>query len=162
WLFDAMDVILISFLLVPISREFSLDAAQTGLVASAGFVGMFLGAAISGRLADRYGRRIVFASTLVLFSIGAVLSAAAPTFETLLAARAIAGLGLGGELPVASTLVSEFSPRAQRGRMIVMLESFWAYGTIAAGIVAVTVVPQFGWRGAFLVAALPALYAAYL
>ena len=162
WLFDAMDVILISFLLVPISREFSLDAGRTGLVASAGFVGMFLGAAISGRLADRYGRRTVFASTLVLFSIGAVLSALAPTFETLLAARVVAGLGLGGELPVASTLVSEFSPRAQRGRMIVLLESFWAYGTIAAGIVAITVLPQFGWRGAFVVAALPALYAAFL
>ena len=157
-----MDVILISFLLVPISREFSLDATKTGLVASAGFVGMFLGAAASGRLADRYGRRGVFSLTLVIFSIGAVLSAIAPTFETLLAARVIAGLGLGGELPVAATLVSEFAPRAQRGRMIVLLESFWAYGTIAAGLIAVTVLPAYGWRWVFVVGALPALYAAYL
>ena len=162
WLFDAMDVILISFLLVPISREFGLDATQIGVVASVGFVGMFLGAAVSGRLADRYGRRVVFTSTLVLFSVGALLSAAAPTFQTLLLARVVAGLGLGGELPVVATLVSEFSPRAQRGRMIVLLESFWAYGTIAAGLVAISVIPQFGWRGAFVVAALPALYAAYL
>ena len=162
WLFDAMDVILISFLLVPISREFSLDATKTGLVASAGFVGMFLGAAASGRLADRYGRRGVFSLTLVIFSIGAVLSAIAPTFETLLAARVVAGLGLGGELPVAATLVSEFAPRAQRGRMIVLLESFWAYGTIAAGLIAVTVLPAYGWRWVFVVGALPALYAAYL
>ena len=157
-----MDVILISFLLAPISREFALDATRTGLVASAGFVGMFVGAAASGRLADRYGRRPVFTWTLVLFSVGAVLSAAAPSFETLLAARVLAGLGLGGELPVVATLVSEFSPRAQRGRMIVLLESFWAYGTIAAGLIAITVLPSYGWRGAFLVAAVPALYAAYL
>ena len=68
----------------------------------------------------------------------------------------------GGELPVVATLVSEFSPRAQRGRMIVLLESFWAYGTLAAGLVALFVLPQFGWRGAFVVAALPALYVAYL
>ena len=162
WMFDAMDVLLIGFLVTPIAKEFTLAPAQIGLVASAGFVGMFLGAAISGRLADRYGRRLIFQATLVLFSIGAVLSALAPTFELLLAARVVAGLGLGGELPVVATLVSEFSPRAQRGRMIVLLESFWAYGTLAAGLVALFVLPQFGWRGAFVVAALPALYVAYL
>ena len=162
WMFDAMDVLLIGFLVAPITKEFALAPAQVGLVASAGFVGMFLGAAISGRLADRYGRRLVFQVTLVVFSVGAVLSAVAPTFETLLAARVVAGLGLGGELPVVATLVSEFSPRAQRGRMIVLLESFWAYGTILAGLVALFVLPQFGWRGAFVVAALPALYVAYL
>jgi len=162
WMFDAMDVLLIGFLVAPITKEFALAPAQVGLVASAGFVGMFLGAAISGRLADRYGRRLIFQATLVLFSIGAVLSALAPTFETLLAARVVAGLGLGGELPVVATLVSEFSPRAQRGRMIVLLESFWAYGTLAAGLIALYVLPQFGWRGAFVVAALPALYVAYL
>jgi putative MFS transporter len=162
WMFDAMDVLLIGFLVAPITREFALAPAQIGLVASSGFVGMFLGAAISGRLADRFGRRIIFQATLVLFSIGAVLSAIAPTFETLLLARVVAGLGLGGELPVVATLVSEFSPRAHRGRMIVLLESFWAYGTILAGLIALFVLPQFGWRGAFVVAALPALYVAYL
>jgi putative MFS transporter len=162
WMFDAMDVILISFLLGPITREFTLDPTRTGLVASAGFVGMFLGAAISGRLADRYGRRVVFSTTLVLFSIGALLSALAPTYELLLLARVVAGLGLGGELPVAATLVSEFSPRASRGRMIVLLESFWAYGTLIAGIIAIFVLPTYGWRWAFAIGALPALYAAYL
>jgi putative MFS transporter len=162
WMFDAMDVILISFLLAPIGREFSLDAPQRGLVVSAGFVGMFVGAAVSGRLADRYGRKAVFQVTLVVFSLGCVLSAAAPTYETLLIARIVTGLGLGGELPVVSTLMSEFSPRAQRGRMVALLESFWAYGTIAAGLIGVFVLPSFGWRGAFLVGALPALYVAYV
>jgi len=161
-MFDAMDVLMLSFLLAPIRGEFKLDAAGAGLVASATFVGMFIGAAAAGRLADRYGRRAVFTTTLVIFSIGSALSALAPTFETLLAARIIAGLGLGGELPVVATLVSELSPRAQRGRMIVLLESFWAYGTILAGIVAITVVANYGWRWGFAVGALPALYVAYL
>jgi putative MFS transporter len=162
WMFDAMDVLMLSFLLTPIRGEFKLDATGVGLVASATFVGMFIGAASAGRLADRYGRRAVFTTTLVIFSVGSLLSALAPTFETLLAARIIAGLGLGGELPVAATLVSELSPRAQRGRMIVLLESFWAYGTILAGIVAITVVANYGWRWGFAVGALPALYVAYL
>src|SRR5439155_818062 len=119
-------------------------------------------AAVSGRLADRYGRRVMFTTTLVIFSGGAALSALAPSFEALLVARIVAGIGLGGELPVAATLVSELSPRAQRGRMIVLLESFWAYGTILAGVVAITVLPNFGWRWAFAIGALPALYVAYL
>src|SRR5438128_8600013 len=162
WMFDAMDVILIAFLLTPIRTEFGLDPTQTGFVASAGFVGMFLGAAAAGRIADRVGRKTVFQATLVLFSIGALLSSFAPTFETLLLARVVAGLGLGGELPVAATLVTEYAPRASRGRFIVLLESFWAYGTILAGVVALVVLPQYGWRGAFVVGALPALYVAYL
>jgi len=162
WMFDAMDVLMLSFLLTPIRNEFKLDATGVGLVASATFFGMFVGAALSGRLADRYGRRGVFTTTLIVFSLGSALSALAPTFETLLLARVVAGLGLGGELPVAATLVSELSPRARRGRMIVLLESFWAYGTILAGVVAITVLPAFGWRWAFAVGALPALYVAYL
>ncbi len=162
WMFDAMDVILISFLLAPIAKELSLEPAQRGIVVSAGFVGMFLGAAVSGRLADRYGRRAVFQVTLIVFSLGSVLSALSPTYETLLLARVVTGLGLGGELPVVSTLVSELSPRASRGRMVSLLESFWAYGTLVAGLIAIFVVPSVGWRGAFLVGAVPALYVAYL
>jgi len=157
-----MDVILISFLLAPISREFALDAPRTGLVVGAGFVGMSIGAAASGRLADRYGRKTVFQATLLIFCAGSALSAAAPTLETLLLARVVTGLGLGGELPVVATLMSELSPRAHRGRLVSILESFWAYGTIAAGLIAVFALPAWGWRGAFLVGALPALYIAYI
>ena len=162
WMFDAMDVILVAFLLRPVGAEFGLSPQQLGLLAAATPAGMFVGAAVSGRLADRYGRKSVFQVTLIVFSLGALLSALAPTFQLLLVARLIAGLGLGGELPVVSTLVSELSPAASRGRMIVLLESFWAYGSIAAGLIGVLVVPAFGWRWAFFVGALPALYVAYL
>jgi len=78
WMFDAMDVLMLSFLLAPIASEFKLDPGQRGLVGSATFVGMFIGAAVAGRLADRYGRRGVFTTTLVIFSAGAALSALAP------------------------------------------------------------------------------------
>src|SRR5207247_10387102 len=79
WMFDAMDVLMLSFLLTPVRAEFKLDATGVGLVASATFVGMFIGAAAAGRLADRYGRRTVFTTTLVIFSIRSPLHALAPT-----------------------------------------------------------------------------------
>src|SRR5260221_8635395 len=69
WMFDAMDVILISFLLTPIRTEFGLDVTQTGLIASAGFVGMFLGAAVSCRPADPYRRGKLFPGPLIFFSV---------------------------------------------------------------------------------------------
>ncbi|CAN5136993.1 MFS transporter [soil metagenome] len=164
WMFDAMDVILIAFLILPIRIEFQIAASdvRVAFISAAAFVGMFFGATVSGRLADRYGRRAVIQGTLLVFCGGSLLSAVAPTFETLLLARVITGLGLGGELPVIATLVSEFSPRAARGRMIVLLESFWAYGTILAGVIGAYLLPSVGWRGAFLVGAIPALYVAYL
>ena len=74
----------------------------------------------------------------------------------------IAGLGLGGELPVATTLVSESVPIKDRGRAVVLLESFWAFGWIAAALIAYFVIPEYGWRMAFVIGTLPAFYALYL
>ena len=76
--------------------------------------------------------------------------------------RFVTGVGLGGELPVASTLVSESFPLNERGRAVVLLESFWACGWIVAALIAYFVIPIYGWRAAFVIGALPALYALYL
>ena len=84
------------------------------------------------------------------------------SLAALLIARLVIGLGLGAELPVASTLVSEFSPTKQRGRMTVLLESFWAIGWIIAACIGYFVIPNtgdWGWRRALLIGALPLLYA---
>ncbi len=158
WMFDAMDVGLISFVLAVLVGEWKLHPAQVGLISSAGFVGMFAGALVAGILADRFGRKPLFQSTLLIYSIGTGLCAAAGTLGTLLGLRFLVGLGLGGELPVASTLVSEFSPARRRGTMIVLLESFWAYGWVAAALIGYLLIPPLGWRIAFLVGAVPALY----
>jgi putative MFS transporter len=80
----------------------------------------------------------------------------------LLVLRFLTGFGLGGELPAASTLVSEFSPVKTRGRNVILLESFWAFGWIAAALVAYLLIPVYGWRVAFWVGAIPAFFAAYL
>jgi putative MFS transporter len=161
-MFDAMDVGLISFVLAALVGEWKLNPGQVGLISSAGFVGMFAGALVAGLLADRFGRKPLFQSTLVIYSVGTGLCALAGSLGMLLGLRFLVGLGLGGELPVASTLVSEFSPARRRGLMIVLLESFWAYGWVIAALIGYLLIPRYGWRIAFLIGALPALYALVL
>lgn len=161
WALDALDVGLLSFVLAQLAVTWSSDAAALAWVASAGFAGMAIGAAVGGGLADRFGRKQVFALTLLVFGIATGLSALAWSVGVLIALRFVVGLGLGAELPVASTLVSEFSPRRIRGRVVVWLEAFWALGTVGAALVGFLVVPTSdeGWRWALAVGALPALYA---
>jgi putative MFS transporter len=162
WLFDAMDVGIISFIVAALAVDWKLGAQQIGLLAAINSIGMAVGAAVAGASADRYGRRSVLLITLLIFSVASGLSALATGFIMLCILRFITGFGLGGELPVASTLVSESFPATERGRAVVLLESFWACGWIIAALISYFVIPTYGWRAAFLIGALPALYALYL
>ncbi|WP_225999448.1 MFS transporter [Paenibacillus sp. BJ-4] len=162
WLFDAMDVGLLSFIVAALAKEWHLGSEQIGLVTSMNSIGMVFGAALAGILADRYGRRAILVWTLLIFSIASGLSAFATGLGMLLVLRFIAGAGLGGELPVASTLVSESVPVKERGRAVVLLESFWAAGWILSALIAYFVIPKYGWQMAFILGAIPALYALYL
>ncbi len=164
WLFDAMDVALISFVAAALALEWSLNPQQLGVLTAINSVGMAVGAACAGILADRFGRKSVLLWTLLIFSLASGLSAVATGFVMLCILRFISGFGLGGELPVASTLVSESVPANERGRTVVLLESFWAGGWIVAALIAYFIIPNFesGWRIAFALGALPAFYALYL
>ncbi|WP_438497018.1 MFS transporter [Paenibacillus sp. IHBB 3054] len=162
WMFDAMDVGMISFVVAALAKEWSLEPEQIGFLTSINSVGMAAGAAAAGILADRFGRKSVLLWTLLIFSAASGLSAFATGFGILCALRFVAGFGLGGELPVASTLVSESMPAKERGRAVVLLESFWAVGWILSALIAYFVIPDYGWRIAFGIGAVPALYALYL
>lgn len=161
WVFDAMDVGLISFVIAQLGSVWGLSDGQRSWIASAGFIGMALGAALGGLLADRVGRRQVFAVTLLVYGLATGASALAGSVAVLIALRVVVGLGLGAELPVASTLVSEFAPARVRGRAVVVLESFWAVGWTLAALIGYLVVPRgdAGWRWALALGAVPALYA---
>ncbi|UFU06709.1 MFS transporter [Ruania halotolerans] len=163
WALDAMDVGLISFILAALGAEWGLSDGERGWVASIGFVGMAVGASLGGLLADRIGRRQVFALTLLVYGLATGASAAAGGLAVLIALRFVVGLGLGAELPVASTLVSEFAPKKIRGRVVVILEAFWAVGWILAALIGYFVVPlENGWRWAFLIGMAPAAYALFV
>lgn len=161
WALDAMDVGLISFILAALTQQWGLSKGEAGWIASVGFIGMALGATLGGLLADRLGRRQVFALTLLIYGVATGASALVTGIGALLLLRFLVGLGLGAELPVASTYVSEFAPARMRGRLIVILEAFWALGWTAAALIAFFVIPASddGWRWAFALGAIPAVYA---
>ncbi|WP_405376092.1 MULTISPECIES: MFS transporter [unclassified Microbacterium] len=161
WALDAMDVGLISFVIAALVAEWNLSTAHASWIASAGFAGMAIGATVGGLLADRIGRRSVFALTLLVYGLATGASALAGGVAVLILFRFVVGLGLGAELPVASTYVSEFAPARMRGRVIVILEAFWAVGWTASALIGFFVIPNVdeGWRWALAIGAIPALYA---
>ncbi|MDN4606394.1 MFS transporter [Sporosarcina highlanderae] len=162
WMFDAMDVGILSFVIAAVAVEWSLSPAEMGWIGSMNSIGMAIGAFGFGLLADRIGRKNVFMMTLVLFSLASGLSALTTTLTVFLILRFFVGAGLGGELPVASTLVSESVSAKERGRVVVLLESFWAAGWLVAALIAYFIIPEYGWRIALILTALPAFYAIYL
>ncbi len=158
WLFDSMDTGLISFVLPMLAKDWNLTPEQVGLIGSIGLFGMAIGAVMAGSLADKFGRKNIFAATVILYSVSTGLCAIAWSYESLLAFRFFVGFGLGGELPVAATLVSEYAPANLRGRFIVLLESFWGLGWLTAALLSYFFIPFFGWKSAFIIGALPAFY----
>ncbi|UYZ84724.1 MFS transporter [Entomomonas sp. E2T0] len=162
WLFDAMDVGLLSFVLAALAKDWQLTAKTIAWIGSVNSIGMAVGAFLFGLMADRFGRRFIFIFTLLLFSIASGLTAFTTGLTLFLILRFFIGMGLGGELPVASTLVAESVELHERGRIVVLLESFWAFGWIVAALIGYFVITDYGWRVAMLLSALPAFYAVYL
>ena len=162
WMFDAMDVGMLSFIIAALKIDWDLTPQQMGWIGSVNSIGMAIGALLFGIWADRIGRKKIFIITLLIFSIASGISALTTTLSVFLIFRFFIGLGLGGELPVASTLVSEIVPAKDRGRIIVLLESFWAFGWLLASLISYFIIPSFGWRIALIISALPAFYALYL
>lgn len=161
WLFDAMDVGMLSFVIAALHKEWQLSTVKMGWIGSVSSIGMAVGAILFGMMADRFGRKAILILTLLVFSIGSGISAFATGYGIFLVLRFIIGAGLGGELPVASTLVSESVPVEKRGRSVVLLESFWAAGWLLAAIISYFVMPLWGWRVAIFATGLAGLYAFY-
>lgn len=162
WMFDAMDVGILSFVIAALAVDWNLSSQEMGWIGSVNSIGMAVGALLFGILADKVGRKQIFMWTLVLFSVASGLSALTTTLAAFLILRFFVGMGLGGELPVASTLVSESVPAKERGRVVVLLESFWAGGWLLGAIISYFVIPDYGWRIALVLTAIPAFYALYI
>ncbi|WP_167042020.1 MFS transporter [Salinibacterium sp. ZJ454] len=161
WALDAMDVGLLSYVLVALASTWEVTPTEQSWLATISAIGMAIGASVGGLLADKFGRRQVFAVTLLIFGVATGLSALAWSVGALIVFRFLIGLGLGSELPVASTLVSEMAPARIRGRIVVILEAFWAVGWLAAALIGAFIVPlsDDGWRWALAIGLIPALYA---
>jgi putative MFS transporter len=166
WAADAMQVLAVGFTSASIAVSFGVsvpEALQTGTFF---FLGMLIGAALFGRLADRYGRRRVLLITVACDAVFGLASVFAPDLMILFALRFLTGLAVGGTLPVDYAMMAEFLPAKNRGRWLVILEGFWAVGTVvialAAWLASLTVAASEAWRWIFAVAALPALIGIWL
>jgi putative MFS transporter len=159
WLADAMQVLSIGFSAPSITRTFGITMPQALQTGTFFFIGMLIGAFVFGRLADRIGRRPVLLMAVVIDACFGVASAFAPDFTWLLVLRFMTGIGVGATLPVDYTMMAEFLPSDRRGRWLVLLESFWAIGTILLAVLALYAVNwgDDAWRVIFFVTGLPAL-----
>jgi MFS transporter, putative metabolite:H+ symporter len=156
-LFDAADFALFGAALPPISHEFGLGPAQAGFLATIGLIGAFVGALFWGTISDYIGRRVAFQATVGIFAVFTGLIAMSWNVVSLSAFRFMSNFGLGGEVPVTSTLGSEFSPGRLRGSMTGGIMSAFPVGLAVAALMSLLIIPNFGWRTLFPVGVIPAL-----
>lgn len=156
--FDNLDLAMMTYLLGSIRTEFGLTSAQAGMLGSASFVGMAIGALSSGMLADRFGRKPVFQVSMIVWGVGSFLCSTANDPVTLGIYRLLLGVGMGMELPLAQTLLSEFIPARQRGKYLALMDGNWPIAFICAGLMSYYVLSAYSWRTMFLLGAVPALF----
>lgn len=162
WMLDVMDLIIFSIVIGYIIDEFNSDRTTAGSIVSLTLVASALGGIIFGFLADRIGRTKSMVISILLYSIGTVLVGLSTGMGTVLAARIIVGIGVGGEWGAGAALVTETWPARFRGRVLAWVQSAFATGYAAAAIITAIFVPTLGWRWAFFFGVVPALFALWV
>lgn len=162
WALDAMDAMLYSMIIVMIMKEFKLNTAQAGLLASITFLAAGFGSWFFGVIADRIGRTKAMIAGILLYSVGTGLCGLSQNLVQLGIFRVIVGLGVGGEWATGAALVSETWPAKYRSKVLAFLQSGFAFGVAAAAIITALVIPYFGWRGVFFVGVLPAFFTLFI
>lgn len=158
FMFDAWDVTLNGALIPLVAEEWGLDRTTAALLGTSNLVGMAIGAFVWGGLADRYGRKKAFSATLLMFSIFTVLGALSPNFGFFVAFRFLAGVGLGGCIPVDYALVGEFTPAKLRGRVLTAMDGWWPVGAALSFFISGAVIATTdNWRLILVVMILPAM-----
>jgi MFS family permease len=165
WVFDFYDLMLFSFLLVPIKRDLELTDPQLSLLIGVSLASTALGGLVFGWLADRLGRKTVLSATILTYSLGTFLCGLSSGMLFLLAFRVITGLGVGGEWATGQTLVGETFPARMRARFAAVMQTGAPIGIALATVIASFVEPLFersfgqgwGWRACFFVSVLPAI-----
>jgi PHS family inorganic phosphate transporter-like MFS transporter len=164
---DAYDLFVIGTAAALVAVQWHLSTLQTSWVTGAAILGAFVGAFAFGRLADVFGRKIVYVTVAVIMIFGALGSAFAPSFIWLVIARLILGLGIGGDYPVSAVLMSEYSNRQDRGRLVGLVFSMQALGLIVGPLVALVLLSSglgdgMTWRLLLGLGAVPAAAVVYL
>ncbi len=159
WFFDAFDSVAIAYVLPPLVGSWHLSPPQIGSLIGIGFGGQLIGAIGFGWIAERWGRRQSMLATLLIFSLGALACAFATSYDVLWWLRFAQGIGLGGEVPLMAAYVNEFAKAPGRGRFSLNVQVLFSIGLLAVALVAIYVVPNWGWRWMFVIGAVPAFLA---
>ena len=158
YFFDVIDLIVLGSLIPDMLQSKFATGAEAALVGSATVFGMFIGAAGQGEFSDRWGRKTVYQFNLLLFGIFTILGALAPTVFWLMVCRFIAGLGLGGEQPLAFAYAGEYSPKSIRGRILAIVHFIGgACVWPIASLFTLFFRDSIGWRGVWIVIGIGAL-----
>jgi putative MFS transporter len=156
--FDAFDALAITYVLPAVVPAWKLAPAEISWLISAGFLGQLIGAVVGGALAERIGRRPVIVAAVLWFALFSLACGWAWDYRSLLALRLLQGLGLGAEVPVAATYISELAGAKGRGRFVLLFELVFPVGLVAVAVMGRSIVPV-GWQYLFFVGGLPALFA---
>lgn len=165
WLFDFYDLMLFSFLLIPIKRDLGVNETSLSFLLGSSLAATALGGVLCGYLSDRFGRKTVLSWTILIYSIGTCLCGFAGGFVSLLVFRIITGLGVGGEWATGQTLVGETFPAAKRARFAAVMQTGAPLGIALASVIggfvepflAATLGEHWGWRACFWGSITPAL-----
>uniref|UniRef100_A0A4W5NEB7 Synaptic vesicle 2-related protein n=1 Tax=Hucho hucho TaxID=62062 RepID=A0A4W5NEB7_9TELE len=145
WMADAMEMMILSILAPQLHCEWRLPSLWVALLTSAVFIGMMISSSIWGNISDKYGRKTGLKMSVAWTMFYGVLSAFAPVYGWILFLRALVGFGIGGA-PQSVTLYAEFLPMRSRATCILLIEIFWALGTVFEVLLAILVMPTLGWR----------------
>lgn len=156
--FDGFDYMIVSFTMPQITQEMSLGLIATGSLASFSLLGMLIGGFVSGYLADRFGRKHVMNVSIMLYAILTVPIFFVHSYDAFALCRIFSGVGVGAVIPLSVTIVSEYAPTAHRGIYVTATKTFMMLGWVLAGLTAMFVVPNFGWRLCYLIGGFPFIY----
>ncbi len=157
WVLDAFDFCIFFLVMKHIGEEFGVSTVATNLSLTITLLARLIGGIVAGAMADRWGRRLPLLLSIVGFSICDGLVAVAPSFAAILVLRTLFGFFMGAEWTAGTTLAMENWPARSRGIASGILQGSWAIGYLLATPVYEAVMPIWGWRGLFAIAALPAL-----
>lgn len=156
-IFDGYDLIIYGVALPLLMEEWALTAVQAGFLASAALFGMMFGAIFFGTLSDKIGRKKTIMICVALFSSFTFFGAFATGPVQFAVLRFIAGLGIGGVMPICVALTSEYAPKRMRSTLVAIMFSGYAIGGMASALLGSFLVVDYGWEVMFYIAGIPTL-----